>query len=105
MTIPLTSQDAAPASFIPPPPGEIEPCLAAWEKFLYASELPPLVTIALAHYQFEAVHPFLDGNGRVGRLLIALFLIEQKILPAPLLYLSLGDHLKIGHLWVLRHIW
>jgi Fic family protein len=78
----------ATASFIPPPPGEIEPCLAAWEKFLYASELPPLVTIALAHYQFEAVHPFLDGNGRVGRLLIALFLIEQKILPAPLLYLS-----------------
>jgi Fic family protein len=78
----------ATASFIPPPPGEIEPRLAAWEKFLYASELPPLVTIALAHYQFEAVHPFMDGNGRVGRLLITLFLIEQKILPAPLLYLS-----------------
>ncbi|WP_213807723.1 Fic family protein [Granulicella sp. dw_53] len=78
----------ATASFIPPPPGEIEPCLAAWEKFLYESDLPPLVTIALAHYQFEAVHPFLDGNGRVGRLLITLFLIEQKILPAPLLYLS-----------------
>ena len=78
----------ATASFIPPPPGEVEPCLAAWEKFLYESELPPLVTIALAHYQFEAVHPFLDGNGRVGRLLITLFLIEQKILPAPLLYIS-----------------
>jgi Fic family protein len=78
----------ATASFIPPPPGEVEPCLAAWETFLYKSELPPLVTIALAHYQFEAVHPFLDGNGRVGRLLIMLFLIEQKILPAPLLYLS-----------------
>src|SRR5258707_5958157 len=78
----------ATASFIPPPPGEVEPCLAAWEKFLYESDLPPLVTIALAHYQFEAVHPFLDGNGRVGRLLITLFLIEQKILPAPLLYLS-----------------
>jgi Fic family protein len=78
----------ATASFIPPPPGEVEPCLAAWEKFLYDSELPPLVTIALAHYQFEAVHPFLDGNGRVGRLLITLYLIEQKILPAPLLYLS-----------------
>jgi Fic family protein len=78
----------ATASFIPPPPGEVEPCLTAWEKFLYESELPPLVTIALAHYQFEAVHPFLDGNGRVGRLLITLYLIEQRILPAPLLYLS-----------------
>src|SRR6266446_9173593 len=78
----------ATASYIPPPPGEVEPCLAAWEKFLHESTLPPLVTIALAHYQFEAVHPFLDGNGRVGRLLITLFLIERQILPAPLLYLS-----------------
>jgi Fic family protein len=78
----------ATATFIPPPPGEVEPCLAAWEKFLHESELPPLVTIALAHYQFEAIHPFLDGNGRVGRLLITLFLIERKILPTPLLYLS-----------------
>src|SRR4029077_12707227 len=53
------------ASFVPPPPDEVEPCLAAWEKFLHESDLPPLVTIALAHYQFEAIHPFLDGNGRV----------------------------------------
>ncbi len=78
----------ATASYIPPPSGEVEPCLAAWEKFLHESDLPPLVTIALAHYQFEAIHPFLDGNGRVGRLLITLFLIERKILPTPLLYLS-----------------
>jgi len=76
------------ASFIPPPPGEVEPCLAAWERFLHQSALPPLVTIGLAHYQFEAIHPFRDGNGRVGRLLITLFLIERKILPTPLLYLS-----------------
>ena len=76
------------ASYIPPPPGEVEPCLGAWEKFLHESKLPPLVTIALAHYQFEAIHPFLDGNGRVGRLLITLFLIERQILPTPLLYLS-----------------
>jgi Fic family protein len=79
---------AATASYIPPPPGEVEPCLAAWEKFLHGSTLPPLVTIALAHYQFEAIHPFLDGNGRVGRLLITLFLVERQILPTPLLYLS-----------------
>ena len=78
----------ATASYIPPPPGEVEPCLADWEKFLHESTLPPLVTIALAHYQFEAIHPFLDGNGRVGRLLITLFLIERQILPTPLLYLS-----------------
>jgi len=78
----------ATASYIPPPPGEVEPCLAAWERFLHESKLPPLVTIALAHYQFEAIHPFLDGNGRVGRLLITLFLIERQILPTPLLYLS-----------------
>ncbi len=76
------------ASYIPPPPGEVEPCLGAWEKFLHESDLPPLVTIAIAHYQFEAIHPFLDGNGRVGRLLITLFLVERKILPTPLLYLS-----------------
>lgn len=76
------------ASYIPPPPGEVPPCLAAWEKFLHESKLPPLITIALGHYQFEAIHPFLDGNGRVGRLLITLFLIERQILPTPLLYLS-----------------
>lgn len=78
----------ATAAYIPPPPGEVAPCLAAWETFLHQSELPPLVTIAMAHYQFEAIHPFLDGNGRIGRLLIPLFLIERKILPTPLLYLS-----------------
>src|SRR5262249_929005 len=79
---------AATASYIPPPPGEVEPSLAAWEQFLHESKLPPLVTIGLAHYQFEAIHAFLDGNGRVGRLLITLFLIERQILPTPLLYLS-----------------
>ena len=78
----------ATASYIPPPPGEIERCLASWERFLHESKVPPLVTIGLAHYQFEAIHPFLDGNGRVGRLLITLFLIERQILPTPLLYLS-----------------
>lgn len=76
------------ATYIPPPPGEVESCLTDWEKFLNESSLPPLVIGALAHYQFEAIHPFLDGNGRVGRLLVTLFLIERQILPTPLLYLS-----------------
>ena len=62
--------------------------LGAWETFLHDRALPPLVQVALAHAQFEAIHPFLDGNGRVGRLLITLLLIAQAVLPAPLLYLS-----------------
>ncbi len=63
-------------------------CLGPWEKFLHERDTPPLIQVALAHYQFEAIHPFLDGNGRAGRLLITLFLIEREILPTPLLYLS-----------------
>src|SRR6266496_1019810 len=84
----LPGSTLATASYIPPPPREVGPCLMAWEKFVSESDLPPLVTIALAHYQFEAIHPFRDGNGRVGRLLITLFLVQRQILPAPLLYLS-----------------
>ncbi len=76
------------AVYVPPPPTELRRCLVEWEKFLQDRTLPPLVQIALAHYQFEAIHPFLDGNGRVGRLLITLFLGERQILPTPLLYLS-----------------
>ncbi len=78
----------ATASYIPPPPEELGFCMGELEKFLHDESLPPLVQIALAHYQFEAIHPFLDGNGRVGRLLITLFLVERAILPTPLLYLS-----------------
>jgi Fic family protein len=78
----------ATASYVPPPPDEVEPCVAQWERFMQDRSLPPLVQIALAHWQFEAIHPFLDGNGRVGRLLITLFLVERQILPSPLLYLS-----------------
>lgn len=78
----------AQAAYVPPPPDALGEHLAAWEKFLHDRMLPPLVHAALSHYQFEAIHPFLDGNGRVGRLLITLELCERDILPAPLLYLS-----------------
>jgi Fic family protein len=76
------------ASYVPPPVPEMKGCLGSLEKFLHDRDLPPLAQIALAHYQFEAIHPFLDGNGRVGRLLVTLFLVEREILPSPLLYLS-----------------
>lgn len=76
------------ARFVPPPPNELPACLDAWEKYLHERELPPLMQVALLHYQFEAIHPFIDGNGRVGRLLITLFLLERGLLPSPLLYLS-----------------
>jgi cell filamentation protein, protein adenylyltransferase len=80
-----TLQDA---TFVPPPPHLIVGVLGDWETFLHDRSLPPLIQVGLAHYQFEAIHPFLDGNGRIGRLLITLFLIERGILPTPLLYLS-----------------
>lgn len=76
------------ASYVPPPAGELAACLDALERFLHDDGLPPLIHAALAHAQFEAVHPFLDGNGRVGRLLITLLLAERGLLPSPLLYLS-----------------
>jgi Fic family protein len=76
------------ASYVPPPPDALGEQLANWERFLHDRMQPPLVHAALMHYQFEAIHPFLDGNGRVGRLLITLLLCERDILPAPLLYLS-----------------
>ncbi len=76
------------ATFVAPPPNELPQLLGAWEAFLHDRTLPPLVQIALAHHRLETIHPFLDGNGRVGRLLITLFLVERDILPSPLLYLS-----------------
>ncbi len=76
------------ATFVPPSPDVLMDCLGAWEQFLHVQNIPPLVQAGLLHYQFEAIHPFLDGNGRVGRLFILLFLAERKVLPCPLLYLS-----------------
>jgi Fic family protein len=77
------------AVYVPPPVNEMNACLNDWEKFLHDRDpMPDLVQCALMHEQFEAIHPFLDGNGRVGRLLITLFLIERGRLFQPLLYLS-----------------
>jgi Fic family protein len=77
------------ATYVPPPVEEMTECLNSWERFLHERDkFPDLVACVLMHEQFEAIHPFLDGNGRVGRLLITLFLIERKRLSQPLLYLS-----------------
>ncbi len=77
------------AIFVPPPPEELESLLGDLERFVHEEpQLPPLVQAALVHYQFETIRPFLDGNGRLGRLLIVLFLVVRDRLPAPLLYLS-----------------
>ncbi|MFA6902074.1 MAG: Fic family protein [Gallionellaceae bacterium] len=79
------------ARFVPPPPLEVEHCMAALEQFINqpANATPVLIKAALAHVQFETIHPFLDGNGRLGRLLIALLLHQGGLLAQPLLYLSL----------------
>ena len=76
------------ATYVPPPPAELMGCLDAWERFLHDETLPPLIHAAVTHAQFEAIHPFLDGNGRIGRLLITLLLVQRDIIPSPLLYLS-----------------
>lgn len=77
------------ARFVPPPVDEMHTALGSMETFMHtASDIPPLVRDALLHYQFEAIHPFLDGNGRIGRLLVILLLIERGLLSHPWLYLS-----------------
>lgn len=79
------------AMFVPPPPNEVMNCLGDWERFVHAETpgIPPLIKAGLLHVQFETIHPFLDGNGRLGRLLITLFLCAEGVLHQPLLYLSL----------------
>lgn len=79
------------AQFVPPPPDVLDGLLADFERFLHADrqQMPPLIKAALAHVQFETIHPFLDGNGRLGRLLIALILCNEGVLREPSLYLSL----------------
>ncbi len=96
------------AAFVPPPPHEVPGCIAALERFLHASDdgYNAVIRAGLAHVQFETIHPFLDGNGRVGRLLITLLLHASGTLSRPLLYLSL--YLKqhraeyYGHLDAIR---
>lgn len=85
------ANDATGTVVYTPPEGEalIRDLLANWERFLHEEEsIDPLVRMAAAHYQFEAIHPFTDGNGRTGRILNSLFLVEQNLLPLPILYLS-----------------
>ena len=77
------------AAFVPPSPDDLPSAIRDFEVFLNDSDDPPLVLAGLAHAQFETIHPFLDGNGRVGRLLITLLLVERRVLARPLLYLSL----------------
>jgi Fic family protein len=79
------------ALYVPPPPGHVPDAMAALERFLHdrPARTSPLVKAALAHVQFETIHPFLDGNGRLGRLLITLVLVAEGVLQQPLLYLSL----------------
>jgi Fic family protein len=77
------------ATFIPPPVAEMQGCLGELEKFLHSdTKFPPIIQAAMVHYQFETIHPFLDGNGRVGRLLVTLLLCQKNVLSKPLLYLS-----------------
>jgi Fic family protein len=79
------------AAFVPPPPDQVVDCMGQLETFIHDIDdgLPTLIRAGLAHVQFESIHPFLDGNGRLGRLLITLMLCEQGMLQSPMLYLSL----------------
>jgi Fic family protein len=79
------------ALYVPPPVDEMKGCLDAFEKFIHRAtpDIPPLIKAGLIHLQFESIHPFLDGNGRLGRLLITLYLCAEGVLEQPLLYLSL----------------
>ena len=92
------------AVFVPPPPEHVAALLSDMERFIHAPEpsLPPLVRIALVHAQFETIHPFLDGNGRMGRLLIAALLEHWGLLPEPLMYLS--GYLKQRQMDYDRHL-
>jgi Fic family protein len=85
----IGGRDQARARYVPPPPSELADRLAALDRFInQPDELPPLIRMGLAHVQFEMIHPFVDGNGRLGRLLIALMALQESLLERPVLYLS-----------------
>lgn len=86
--------DLEQAKFIPISPEQVNEGMSRWEKYLHASAPDRLVQLAIAHAEFEAIHPFLDGNGRLGRMLIPLFLYENKLLHAPMFYLS--EYLEVN---------
>jgi Fic family protein len=105
----INSPDNRPstATFVPPPVDEMWRALDDWEKYLHdqAPRLPLLIRCALLHYQFETIHPFLDGNGRLGRLFIVLYLMDRGRMPAPLLYLSgYFDQRKSDYYDRLQHV-
>lgn len=76
------------AAFVPPSPFDLDDLISNWERYYHAEEGDPLVQLAIVHAQFEIIHPFLDGNGRLGRILIPLFLHEKRVLSRPMFYLS-----------------
>jgi len=85
----IMGTNPADARFVPPPPEYVTPAMSNLEKFFYSYEdIPILIKVALIHSQFETIHPFVDGNGRTGRLLITFYLCQQKVLKRPILYLS-----------------
>ena len=76
------------AQFVPPAPNDVKPALANWERYYHADRPDPLVQLAILHAQFELIHPFLDGNGRLGRMIVPLFLFERKLIANPVFYIS-----------------
>lgn len=76
------------AAYVPPKPDDITQLMKNWVEFVHESEMDLLVKVAISHYQFEAIHPFMDGNGRVGRLMIPIIMYEQKMIPFPYFYIS-----------------
>lgn len=90
------------ATFVPPPPEAVIVHLDNWERYYHADQPDPLVQLAVLHGQFELIHPFLDGNGRMGRLIIPLYLYEKKLLSRPMFYLS--DWLERNRADYYRHL-